>query len=242
MPLIKSPNAPSAARAFSMADIEHQARSILTSARQRAHQLVAAANIEAKVIRTEAHNKGYADGNAKGLAEGRAAGHAEGLQAGHDAAFAEHQQHLKQLVAALTAALSQIDRSRRKLEAAAVTDVLNLAISIAEKVTKRLGRIDPSVALANATEALRMVAHASDVRIAIHPSQREYLSDVLPKLKLQWPSMTHIELIDDESVDPGGCRVFTTHGRIDADLKTQLARIVADMVPEESLEKPAEQP
>ena len=57
------------------------------------------------------------------------------------------------------------------------------------------------------------------------------LTEALPKLQLRWPELKHIELVEDETLSPGGCRIFTRHGQIDADLDGQLQRIAAELVP-----------
>jgi flagellar biosynthesis/type III secretory pathway protein FliH len=36
---------------------------------------------------------------------------------------------------------------------------------------------------------------------------------------------------DDEAIAPGGCRVFTSHGHVDADLQTQLDRVTMKLLP-----------
>jgi flagellar biosynthesis/type III secretory pathway protein FliH len=40
-----------------------------------------------------------------------------------------------------------------------------------------------------------------------------------------------VQVIEDASIAPGGCRVFTTQGEIDADLDRQIDRIAADLLP-----------
>jgi len=39
------------------------------------------------------------------------------------------------------------------------------------------------------------------------------------------------EIVEDESIAPGGCRVFTSHGHVDADLQTQLDRVTMKLLP-----------
>ena len=78
-----------------------------------------------------------------------------------------------------------------------------------------------------------MVSNTSSVRVAIHPRDRQTVEESLPQLKLQLPKLGHVEIVDDESLAPGGCRIFTAGGQIDADLNTQLNRIAADLVPDE---------
>lgn len=228
MGLIKAGNVTARVTAFSMKDIENQAKALLLRARQQAEQLLAAAQVEAEGLKQQAQADGFAEGHQQGLAQG----HQEGLKAGREEALQEQRGQLANLVAAMTGAMAQIDASRRELEAAALKDVIRLAIAIAERVTKRQGVLDPQVAIANVTDALRLVTHASDVRIALHPSQMAMLKEVLPRLKSQWPALAHVELIEDESLAPGGCRVFTAHGLVDGDLDEQLRRIVAELLPE----------
>ncbi|MGE5609138.1 MAG: FliH/SctL family protein [Bacillota bacterium] len=228
MGLIKAGNVTAKATVFSMKDIEDHAKALLLRARQQAEQLLAAAQVEAEGLKQQAQADGFAEGRQEGLTKGRE----EGLKIGREAALQEQREQLANLITALTGSVTQIDVSRRELEAAALKDVIRLAIAIAERVTKRQGVLDPQVAIANVTDALRLVTHASDVRIALNPSQVTTLQEVLPRLKSQWPALTHVELMEDESLAPGGCRVFTAHGVVDGDLDEQLKRIVAELLPE----------
>jgi flagellar biosynthesis/type III secretory pathway protein FliH len=54
---------------------------------------------------------------------------------------------------------------------------------------------------------------------------------VLPRIGAQWPNLKHVELIADGTLVPGGCRVYTGGGVIDADLELQLERIARELVP-----------
>jgi flagellar biosynthesis/type III secretory pathway protein FliH len=40
-----------------------------------------------------------------------------------------------------------------------------------------------------------------------------------------------VQLIEDASLSPGGCRVFSESGAVDADLETQLDRICVELLP-----------
>ena len=83
-------------------------------------------------------------------------------------------------------------------------------------------------------EALKLVSHSSDVRIAIHPKNKTTLKEVLPRLKIHWPALDHVELVDDSMLAPGGCRIYTAQGEVDGDLDGQINRIVADLMPDRS--------
>ena len=228
MGLIKASQPPPAAVPFSLADIEMQARAILLRARQQADQLLVAAQQEADLIKRDAHQRALAEGREEGLKKGRE----EGLKAGKDQALAENRTKLTQLVNSLTAAARQLDQQRLELATSAQEDVIGLALAIADRVARRRGQLDPQVAIANVTEALKIVTHASDIRIAVNPAHKAAMEEALPALKLQWPALAHVQVVDDPALAPGGARVFTQHGRIDADLDEQLRRIAQDLAPE----------
>lgn len=227
MGLIKSSDTQAAAVPFSMADIERQAKIILLRAQQKAEQLLAAAQEEAQALKQQARQQGLVEGRRDGTAEGRA----QGGQAGQKQALEEHRAQFQQALAALTASATAMDQSRHELEAAALAEVVQLALAVARRVTKRQAMIDPQVLVANLNESMKLVVKSADVRIAIHPSQRKALDEALPQLKLSWPSLGHVQVIEDQSIHQGGCRVFTGHGGITADLGEQLDRIAAELLP-----------
>jgi flagellar assembly protein FliH len=227
MGLIKSNNAPPALQPFSMRDIESQAQAILLRARQQAEQLLAGEQAEALKLKAEAKAAGFVEGRREGMAKGVE----EGGRSGHDQALNENRAQLTVLVKNLTASMNELQQSRRQLESQAIHEVVKLAIAIARRVTKRQGMIDPAVLTANINEAMKLVVHSSDVRLAIHPSQKKLLMEELPRLQLSWPNLEHVELIEDADIAPGGCRVFTGQGHIDGDLDVQLDRIIADLLP-----------
>jgi flagellar assembly protein FliH len=228
MGLIKADTAPLKVQPFSLADIESQAAEILDRAKKHADRLEAAAHQQAKKILKDAHAAGLRGG----WTEGWKKGHEEGVKSGKEQALGENKAEFAATIAALKSAAEQLNRSRVELESAAVKDVLSLAVAIAERVTKRQGIIDPAVAVNNVEEALRLVSHSSDIRIAIHPKNKNTLKEVLPRLKMQWPALTHVELIEDEMLAPGGCRIYTAQGEVDGDLDGQINRVVSDLMPE----------
>jgi len=230
MGLIKSANAPAAMIPFSMKDIETQARALIARAKERAEALLVEAQKEAEQLKAAAKAEGLAEGKRDGLAKGLEEGRRNGAQQ----ALGEHRTQLANLIKSLTEAASDLDASRQQLEADALKEVIDLSVAIASRVTKRQGMIDPQVLTENVSEAMKLVVSSSDVRIALHPSQKQYLLDMLPSLQMTWPTLQHVQVIDDESLAPGGCRVFSKGGQIDADLDGQLDRVVADLLPSNS--------
>ncbi len=225
MAVIKSANAPAVLTPFSVRDIELQAQALLLRARRAAESLLAEAQREGETMKAAARMQGFNDGRLEGLRQGTE----EGRKSGHEAALTEIKPTLRQALDALTNAVNKIEASRNDIEAAGIHEVVSLAIAIARRVTKRQAAIDPLVLTENIKEAMKLAVQAADVNIVIHPSQRQTLSDELPRMKMHWPSVKHVELIEDESVGIGGCRIMTRHGEVNAAIDVQLDRVIAEM-------------
>ncbi len=227
MPVIKSTQAPTNLSPFSMKDIEAQARAILLRAQQRAEQLIAEAQATAAELKQQAVAEGAVEGRRQGIVKGTD----EGKKLGQQQALAEHKKQLTDLISALMTGSKELNASRKKLESEAMTEVIELAVSIARRVTKKYGELDPAILTANVSEAMKLVVHSTDIRIAIHPTQRAYLASVLPQLKLQWPALEHVNLTEDPAIKPGGCRIRAGAGEVNADLDTQIDRIAMELLP-----------
>jgi flagellar assembly protein FliH len=99
---------------------------------------------------------------------------------------------------------------------------------------------------ANVSAALRTLVSKNAVRVRIHPSQRESLEATLPQLRLTWPQLQQVELMPDDAVEPGGCRVSSAGGEIDATIDGQIERLIEQLYPRAQQQlveaSPVEQP
>ena len=227
MGLIKSTSAPASLTPFSLKDVETHARNMLLKARAQAEQLLAAAQEEGEAIKTAARAEGLAEGKKQGFADGQDAGKQAGLQQ----ALAANSQALTALIESLTKAAADLNATRDELQEQAANSVVQLAVAIARKAAQWRGERDPATLIGNVEAAARMIVESNDVRIAVNPRQRATLNDALPALKMKWPALAHVELIDDEKVSSGGCVIRTRGGIIDADLTAQIDRIAAELLP-----------
>jgi flagellar assembly protein FliH len=226
MPVLKSTSSPIQPRTFSLRDVETQAAGIIAQARQQAEAILKKAAADAEAIKQAAR----AEGLAEGRAAGSKAGMEQGIAAGRQQAISQYQQELSKLVQALTEVAEQIERSRLRLLAGADEDVVCLAIEIARKVVGARGLTDVNVVLGSVREALRFVIGHNDVRIAVHPSQQVVLQEALPAMRLAWPNLQHVQIVADDTILPGGARVHTRNGEVDATLDTMIDRIAAELL------------
>lgn len=230
MPLLK-PNSPQAANvtSFSLRDVERAARQMLIDARTQADQVLGQARVDAERIRSAARD----DGIAQGRLEGRRQGIEEGRTLGRQEALEQHRAELADLSRTLAETLRQVESARLAMLAEAQRDVVRLALAIARRVTRRRGESDDDVLRANASDAVRLAIARTDLRIAVHPSQLELMRRTLAELQVELPRLRHADIVADETVVPGGCRVHTAGGLIDADLDAQVQRIADELLADE---------
>lgn len=211
-----------------MADIEKQAANLLAQASARADQILrearTKANQEGEELKRLAMEQGKQDGYQAGLAEG--------IKAGHDEAVMQTAAALQELTKRWNEYLDLLQANIPTHLADIKQDLIRLSIAIATRVIKHEGRLNPAVTEANVAEALSLVAAGRKVTLQVHPEQLDHLEQYLPDLLARLRSVPEIELVGDETVEPGGCTLQFGAGAIDATLETQIARISEELLAE----------
>jgi flagellar assembly protein FliH len=199
---------------------------MVATARGEGQKILDAARAAADVVAAEAAPRGEEEGRQRGLEEGRA----EGLRRGREEALATWDAQLKQLVAAWSAALGEIETGRGEIFAAARDDVLDLALAIGARIARRQVEGDPTVVREHVAEAIAMISVPGRVSVGINPADRTLVESVLESLCARLGESSQVELRDDPEVERGGCMVTTARGRIDATLDKQIERITDALV------------
>jgi flagellar assembly protein FliH len=239
MALIRNSNAASIARdaiVLDLGDLREQGERLVRSARAEAERIVAEARAERLRIIQGADEQGRAEGYGKGLEEGRA----EGREQAAEAALVEHRERLSKLEQSWTAALGEFASRREDLVQGALRDVVRLAVTIAERVTKRTIELNPALVESQLAAVLAVVVRPTELVVRINPDDRAVLTAALPVLMASMPAIRHVELVDDPGVERGGCVASTRAdassgdaggGEIDARISTQLSRLVETLMP-----------
>jgi flagellar assembly protein FliH len=154
-------------------------------------------------------------------AESRREGFQLGYEEGLRHAAAEQADTVTRISALLQGVASDTEALVRGLE----TQVVELALAIAEKVIAREARVDPEIVLNVVRAALSEVHDVSELRVRVNPED-------VPLLDNRWQEMLpksvaeRSELVADELVDRGGVLVETRIGFVDSQLKTRLNQVV----------------
>ncbi len=219
---------------FSLGDFILEGQQILAVARTKAEALVAearrAADAHTQRITQEAHRKGHEAGFARGLEEGRQAGHREALAK----ATAEFQARHIQIASACEAIFREVDRTKAELMRAAHRDLLELGVVVAERVTKRIGLVDPHTVTDNLRAVIDRIGGSTDLVVETNPADAQTVRDFAPELLKGRTELKHVEVKENAAVGPGGCLVHSRGGRIDATIETQLQRIAEELIPNRS--------
>ena len=120
-------------------------------------------------------------------------------------------------------------------------EMVRLAVEIAEKIVYRTVAAEPEIVAAVLQRARQEVSDARQIRIRLHSADYKLLAEVRPEL-LTLGSETGrvIEVVTDEEISRGGCRLETEIGVVDATLPTQIAEIRRQLLDQESVTKQAD--
>lgn len=237
MAVLKKSDAESAVRGaivLDLGDLGDQGRRIRQRAQADAHKI----RLEAEAERRKLIKGAAEEGRREGFEQGRAEGFAQGQEQGRAEARAEAAARMQTLDAAWARALDALGASQDAWREAARAGVVNLALDIATRITRRVVEIDPRAVEGPLEAALELVAMNTRAIVCVHPADEAAVRDALPRLARRFDAAKDAELSVDETVTRGSCRVRTAGGGvIDADLELQLERIVSALKPPAGVER-----
>lgn len=211
-----------------LGDLKNQGERLLKQARTEAENIVKDAQREADRLIGEASEKGHEEGLKQGIEAGRLQGAAEA----REQVLEEYTDVLKTLQDRWIETLNSWESERREMLLTAREEILTFAFLLAEKIVHRVIEFNPDVVQDQVDAALRLITTPTSVCVAINPQDREVLEDALPNILERIRTLEHIELIEDEAMMRGGCRVLTKGGEVDATIDTQFSRIVETFLPD----------
>lgn len=170
-------------------------------AKAAAEEAAAALAAERERVLAEAHE----DGHAAGLAEGRA----------------QAQRELERLQQVAAHAESLLGEAAERLAG----EMLELALELARQMIRTELKVRREALLPVVREALESLPHASaGAQLAVNPADAEL---VRAHIGDELEGGGSLRLIEDHRIEPGGCRIVTPSGEVDATLATRWKRLVA---------------
>lgn len=192
------------------------AGAILEQARREAEALRRAAQEEVELWKRRAWEEGYNRGLEEGRRAGWEAGAAEARALREEAE--NYRLESKQL-------LEEVGKAYRETIAAAQDRLLELALEIAAKIVGRQVELHPETVLDIVRRAVLQVAEGQFYTIYAAPKDAEFLRQHREEILKELAAEVRLQVVADAGLKPGGCRVETENGFVDATVDTQLEEI-----------------
>ncbi len=188
---------------------EAKAGEIISKARAEASEIISQARAESEQIKRQVHQTA--------LAEGRREGTEKGYREGKEKAREE----ANTIRAQATEVLNQAEEIRRRTLAGVEQEVVDLAREIAEKFIQAQLALEPETVLSVVEESLRLVAGRFNVVLYVSPEELELYEGKKEHLRSFLRAGDKLQVIVDPAIQPGGCRIETDQGRVDATLEAR---------------------
>lgn len=183
-------------------EAQDSADELLASARREADEILS----EAKKRVDEQEKNGYEEGFAKGREEG----------------FREGNIEAERLVERLHVIIERTMDKRQEILSETEQQIVDLVLLMTRKIVKVISENQRNVVVSNVIQALRKVKGRGDVIIRVNLNDvgmtTQHTKDFLSAAE----NVKNITVVEDSSVDRGGCVIETDFGAIDARIVSQL--------------------
>jgi flagellar assembly protein FliH len=194
-----------AASEAALADAKVRAESIVAEAKNKADALLGEAEAKKEALETAA--------NAEGFDKGREAGYENGKE------------EADRLVERLHTIMERIYQKREEILVDTEAQLVELALLISRKVVKVLAESQEEVVKANVIEALKKLKNRGDVTVRVNLADAKLTTEHTKDFISAVENAQNITVLEDSTVDRGGCIVETDFGAIDARISSQLAEL-----------------
>ncbi len=193
------------AAAVIKADAENEAQNIITRAKNEAAQIIADAEAERDRLHNEAQTNGYEKGHQEGYEKGAA--------------------EVDRLIDRMHRILEAVMQRREEILADTESQIVELVILMARKVIKILSENQKNVVMANTLAALKKVKTRGEVTLRVNLEEVKLTSEHAQEFIQHVENVKGITVLEDSSVERGGCIVETDFGAIDARISSQLQEL-----------------
>ena len=193
------------AAAVIKSDAETEAGNIVARAKSEAAQIIADAEAERDRLKNEAEKTGFDKGHQEGYEKGVA--------------------EVDRLIDRMHTILEQVMKRREEILADTESQIVELVILMARKVIKILSDNQKNVVMANTLAALKKVKTRGEVTLRVNLEEVKLTSEHAQEFIQHVENVKGITVLEDSSVERGGCIVETDFGAIDARISSQLQEL-----------------
>lgn len=120
-------------------------------------------------------------------------------------------------------------------------EIVELVLLVAKKVVKVISENQKNVVVQNIVQALRKLRTRSEVTIRVNLADLQLASEHAKDFVAMAENAKHIQIVEDTTIDRGGCIIETDFGEIDARISSQLHELeekILDISPIKARGKP----
>jgi flagellar assembly protein FliH len=151
--------------------------------------------------------------------------HQEGIEKGMGEGFESGKNEVQRLIDHLHSIISKAIEKRNEIIQESETQLINLVLQISKKVIKVISENQKNVVVNNVIQALRKLKSRGDVVIRVNLEDVELTSDHVKDFMRMVENVRSLTVLEDSTVDRGGCIIETDFGEIDARISSQFKEI-----------------
>lgn len=178
------------------------ANKIISDAEKKAHAIVA----EAESDRDAKLKEGYDEGFNKGREDG----------------YKEGELEVERLIDRMHVIIDKTLDRREAILSETEQQIIDLVLLMTRKVVKVISENQRNVVVSNIVHALRKVKGRGDVTIHVNLADLALTTEHTKNFLSAAENVSNITVVEDSTVDPGGCIIDTDFGAIDARIASQL--------------------
>jgi flagellar assembly protein FliH len=148
----------------------------------------------------------------------------EQLKNGYEDGLKQAQQELNQYKQTFEAVFSSIDSAFKEIDQKVIQAIKQLAVSISKQIIRRELQINSEQVVSVVKEAIKLLP-LDKSRLIIHLNPSDI--SVVKKVFNQDDIVQSYSLVEDPSVQRGGCKLATDDSIIDATIDSQIAQLAA---------------
>ena len=149
----------------------------------------------------------------------------KGREEGRDDGYGEGKAEVERLIERTQVVLERAQNKRGEILSETEQQVIDLVLLIARKVVKTISENQRDVIIPNIIEALRKVKAKGNIIIRVNLADLQMATKHKEEFIKLMEGANSIQLVEDTTVDPGGCIIETDFGEIDARIASQLAEL-----------------
>ena len=202
------------------ADAENEAFQIIQKAKQEAEQIIAEAQTQRDKLQLEAKSQGFEQGHSEGYEKGAA--------------------EVNRLIERMHKILEAVMQRREEILKDTESQIVELVILMARKVIKILSENQKNVVMANVVAALKKVRTRGAVTLRVNLEDVKLTTANISEFIKHIENVEGITVLEDSSVEKGGCIVETDFGAIDARISSQLTELenkILDVSPVKNIKR-----